>query len=191
VPLEIDLRKGNNIAGDENYWKRLYGSEAWEKSNRREREIMRRIKDESGKVAAPVGLGAGSTELLSGTAESWGLERGGADLHVVETDVYLEVTGPQVTSVRFEDTLWVRPDKIRNAMRHRYEHETWVIHWLERDGTLRVIHMDDQFFADVQDETFPEITMRRRGATERYVEIPAKQDCVRPWSALIDRLRSL
>jgi hypothetical protein len=175
---------------DPDYWKRLY-QEAWEKSDQREREIIRRIKDEAGKAAVPTGLGAGSTEFLAGTAESQGYEKGGADLHVVGTNVYLEVTGPQTSSVGHDAPLWVRPDKAKNAFDHRKEHETWVVHWLEKDGTLRVIHMDDEFFANVRDRTFPIVEPRIRGAKERYIEIPASDGCVRPWSDLIERLRSL
>jgi hypothetical protein len=176
--------------GDADYWKRLY-QQAWDKSDRREREIIRRIHEETGNVAIPVGLGAGSTEFFSGTASSQGYERGGADLHVVETNVYLEVTGPQTASVGHDEPLWIRPDKAKNAFDHRHEHETWVVHWLEKDGTLRVIHMGDGFFANIRERVFPIVERTIRGARERYVEIPAEHDFVRPWSDLIERLRSL
>ncbi len=125
---------------DADYWKKLY-RQAWDKSDRREREIIRRINEETGKVAIPVGLGAGSTEFLSGTAASRGYERGGADLHVAGTNVYLEVTGPQSAYVGHDAPLWVRPDKAKNAFDHPHEHETWVVHWLEKDGTLRVMDL--------------------------------------------------
>lgn len=184
------IRAGGDVVGDPDFWKKRYRP-GWEASDRREREIIRRIKDEAGKVAVPVGLGAGSTEFLSGTAESQGYEKGGADLHVAETNVYLEVTGPQTDRVGHAEPLWVRPDKAKNAFDHRKDHETWVVHWLEKDGTLRVIHMDNGFFANIRNRVFPIVDRTIRGARERYVEIPANHGCVRPWSDLIERLRSL
>jgi hypothetical protein len=174
---------------DADYWKRLY-QQSWAMADQRERAIIERIQREAGKIAIFVGLGAGSADFLSGTAASQGFEKGGADLQVVDTNTYLEVTGPQVKSVTRDKPLWLRPDKIDNARAHP-EHDTWVVHWLERDGTLRVIHLDQEFFQSYDKKELPIVTPRIRGAVERYVEIPAQHRYVQPWAALIGYLKKL
>ena len=174
---------------DEDYWKRLY-QQSWAVADQRERAVIERIQQETGKVATFSGLGAGSAEFLSGTAASQGFEKGGADLYVVDTNIYLEVTGPQVRSVTLDKPLWLRPDKIENARAHP-EHDTWVIHWLERDGTLRVIRLDQEFFQSYDNREFPIVTPRIRGAVERYAAIPAQHRYVQPWAALITYLKKL
>ncbi len=175
---------------DEDFWKKRY-QHTWERSDQRERAIIERVREESGKLAVAAGLGASSTEYLSGSAASRGYERGGADLQIADTDIYLEVTGPQTPAVPFTAPLWVRPDKIDNAREHYPEHETWVVHWLEKDGTLRVIKLDQDFFDELDQGAFPIVNPWIRGTRETFYEIPADHPCVRPWSELIERLREL
>lgn len=174
---------------DADYWKRLY-QQSWEKADQRERAIIERIGKEAGKTVTLVGLGAGSSEFLSGTAASQGYEKGGADLQVLKTNVYLEVTGPQTRSITADKPLWVRPDKIENAKEHA-DHDTWLIHWLERDGTLRVIHFDSKFFQLYERRTFPIVRPNIRGTIETYVEISAQHSVVQPWTTLIGYLKNL
>ncbi len=163
----------------ENYWKERY-KHTWKKSNQRERAVIRRIREEAGRLVVAAGLGAGSAEYLSGSAASRGYERGGADLRVGDTSVYLEVTGPQTTGVLRSAPLWVRPDKIENARRHYPERETWVVHWLQRGDTLRVIKLDQDFFDELDLRVFRTVTPMIRGTRERYCEIPANHPCVKP-----------
>jgi hypothetical protein len=59
---------------DEDYWKERY-QHTWERSDQRERAIIERIRQEADKLAVAVGLGAGSTEYLSGSAASCGYVR--------------------------------------------------------------------------------------------------------------------
>ncbi len=135
------------------------------------------------------GLGAGSTGFLSGSAASQEYERGGADLFIVGTNIYLEVTGPQLRGVPLSDPQWVGPDKIESARSHFPERVTFVIHWLEKDGTLRVIRLREPFFKLVDEGVFPIIHPLIRGVRETYVAIPTTHPCVRPWSAFIQWLR--
>lgn len=175
---------------DADFWKRRY-RHAWNTASRREQVIMERIREATGRAVVPTGLGAGSTAYLPGTAQSRGYERGGADLQVVDSNVYLEVTGPQSPHVLSTAPLWLRPDKIANARAHHPAHETWLVHWLERDGTLRVIHLDDAFFGAVDQRTLRTVTPAIRGTPETYVEIPARHPLVQPWDVLVERIKHL
>lgn len=175
---------------DADFWKQRY-QHSWSKAEQRERAIQERILQEAGKQVEFVGLGAGSDEYLSGSAASQGYERGGADLHIVGTNVYLEVTGPQTKSVSLSEPLWIRPDKVTNARNHFPKYDTWVIHWLERDGTVRVIHLNERFFELVDNGTFPITRQTIRGTTETYFTISASHPCVQLWSVLIQRLKML
>ncbi len=132
----------------------------------------------------PWGLGAATSDFLSGTAASHEHERGGPDLWVVETNVFLEVTGPQTKAVSPAEPLWVRPDKLEHARTHP-EQDICVIHWLERDGTLRVIHLDQRFFGYLDRGEFPIVHPRLKGELESYCEIPANHPCVREWEVFI------
>ena len=67
---------------DPNYWKNRYKGNSWEIASRRGSEISNLIKKTTGKKVVPVGFGEGSTEFLSGSAESRGHEIGDPDLHV-------------------------------------------------------------------------------------------------------------
>lgn len=173
-----------------NFWKDQY-QHAWDAASKREKAIIARIKQATGLTAIPVGLGAGLDEYIPGTASSRGFEKGGADLQIEDTNLFLEVTGPMTKSVPRNAPLWLRPDKIENAKLHYPERETWVIHWLERDETLRVIKLDESFFENVEKRTFQTVHPCIRGQVETYVEIPASHECVKPWEALIRRIKEL
>ena len=173
---------------DANYWKERY-KDMWGAASRRERAVAERIHQETGRVVVPVGLGTGTSAYLSGSARSHGREKGGADLRVEGTPVYLEVTGPHSPRVPLAAPLWLRPDKVRNARDHCADHETWIVHWLEQAHTLRVIRLDADFFACCDAGEFRIVTPQIRGTPETYLEVPANHTCVRAWQALIDRLR--
>ena len=175
---------------DPDFWKQQY-QHAWAKASEREKTIKARILNESGKQVELVGLGAGSTDFLSGTAASQGYQKGDADLYVVGTNIFLEVTGPQSKVVRLEDPLWVRPDKVTSARTHLPSHETWVVHWLERDGSLRVIPLNEAFFDLLDRNVFSIVHPVIRGVRETYLAIPASHFCVKSWDALIARLKQL
>lgn len=98
---------------DKNYWKEAY-KEYWEISSKKEIFVKELIESKTGFKTLEVGLGAGSEDFLSGSASDYGLTRGDADLYVIIPDTYVEVTGPNI-SVKPEDTLWIRPDKVKNS----------------------------------------------------------------------------
>ena len=175
---------------DFNYWKNQY-KDTWGQSSQRESAIAQYLEEATGRTIKPVGLGAGSTDFLSGSAADHGHAKGDADLVVVGTTLYLEVTGPLVPFVDIRADLWVRPDKVENARRNRGSHETWVVHHLPKNNLIRVVHFDDQFWQALDAGEFPIVTHRIRGVQERYRAIPATHSCVQPYSALIDRLKQV
>lgn len=78
---------------DENYWKDRYQS-TWDRSTQREAVLAEYLERKTGRQVEPCGLGAESTAYIAGSASKNGFEKGDADLHVVGTNVYIEVTGP-------------------------------------------------------------------------------------------------
>lgn len=173
-------------ATDENYWKERY-SDQWEASVVREREVQKRIEQDTGAEVELVGFGAGSTEYIRGSASRNGSECGGADLHVVGTTIFVEVTGPMQTQGQKSD-LWVRPDKARSAWRHRIERQTYVVHRDGAQGLWRVIPLGEELFAALQTREIPARSIEIRGATERYFCIPATSRFVKHWDFLIGEI---
>ncbi len=172
---------------DENYWKRQY-QPLRHKAGEREKTTAQIIQDLTGRKLKAVGLGAESEGFLPGSAASQGHERGGADYAVIGTDIYLEVTGPNVT-VPLSDPLWLRPDKIANARSHFPERDTWVVHCLQRD-TIRVVQLDERFFSAYERGKYATVHPIIRGAPETYVAIPADDESVQDFAALIDHIKS-
>lgn len=172
---------------DFDYWKKQYQA-TWAASSSREAAVAASIEAATGLKVVPVGLGAGSSEFLSGPAAARGLEKGDADLAVKDTSIRLEVTGPLVASVDRSQPLWVRPDKLANARRNA-THEVWIIHHLPKDNLLRVIPLDARFWQSLDAGEFPTVTPTIRGVLERYHSIPAAHACVRPFTDLIARLK--
>jgi hypothetical protein len=175
---------------DSDYWKRRY-EHSWKKAASKEEAIINLIKTETGLDAVPIGLGATSDEFLSGSASSYGFERGGADLEIVGTNIHLEVTGPLSKSVKPEAPLWIRPDKVSSADRARPAIETWVIHHLAYNNLLRVVPLDGVFFGHYKAGHFKIAHPFIRGTRETYLELSAQHVCVRPWAALIERLQEI
>ncbi|HSJ57129.1 MAG TPA: hypothetical protein VLC95_08105 [Anaerolineae bacterium] len=173
---------------DEDFWKERY-QDRWGAASQREVMVARLLEEEVGcTVAAGPGLGAGSAEYLPGAAHRHGAERGGADLHVVGTNVYVEVTGPLAASVGPEADLWIRPDKIESALAHP-ERDHWIVHALHDNQTLRVIHLDAGFERAHQNGRFELVTPTIQGVQERYVAVPARSGYVEPIGILVDHLR--
>jgi len=172
---------------DVNFWKKQY-KETWGQSSQRETAIAEYLAHESGKKIEPVGLGAGSTDFLPGSASALGHVKGDADLIVVGTSIYLEVTGPLVSSVDQNQDLWVRPDKVANANKNRISHETWVVHHVPKNDLIRVVPLNSKFWQALEAGDFPIVTPRIRGMQERYHAIPAIHSCVKSCSVLVQRL---
>ena len=122
---------------DENYWKSRY-SNTWNAASKREAYIASLIEQKTGKKVQLTGLGAGSTEFISGSAARHGQEKGAPDLNIVGTNIYIEVTGPQSNYVKSHAPLWVRPDKVAHAEKNLSNQKTWVVHCLADNETIRV-----------------------------------------------------
>ena len=137
---------------DFDYWKKQY-KETWGQSSQRETGIAEYLAQASGKKIAPAGLGAGSADFLSGSASAHGHAKGDADLVVVGTNIYLEITGPLVLSVDKDQDLWIRPDKVANA-KSSVAHETWIVHHLPKNDLIRVVPLGDEFWQSLKMATF-------------------------------------
>jgi hypothetical protein len=174
----------------DDYWKNKY-EHTWDPASRREKKIAELIQQKTGSEVVLTGLGAGSTEFLSGNASSHGYEKGAPDLHVVGTNIYLEVTGPLSNKVGRDAPLWIRPDKVENARKHYPEHETWLVHCLAKDFTLRVINLNSNFFNQLDKGRFKVIHPWIRGTEETYLAIPASHSYVQSWETLLEKLREI
>lgn len=171
------------------YWKRAY-QDKWPSANQREREVAARITLETNLILIRNGLGAESTEFLSGNASTRGYEKGEPDYRVEDNNIYIEVTGSLSPETSENAPLWIRPDKIENAKSHIEDHETWVVHCLT-NGLWRVILLDKSFHDGVSSGKYPLRDVDIRGRKETYRSIRSNADVVKPFSALIERLKNL
>ncbi|MHA1381319.1 MAG: hypothetical protein ACTSRG_23370 [Candidatus Helarchaeota archaeon] len=174
---------------DPDYWKKRY-SPLWGKSSSREKTIKKIIEDETGATLVDSGLGAGSKNFFPGPAVEHGYHKGDADYDIPDKKIRIEVTGPLVKNITQDQPLWIRPDKIENARKHLPDEETWVVHHLMRDNTIRVVNLDDDFFKRLDRGDFELIHPYIRGTEETYYLILASDPCVREFDVLIDRIKT-
>lgn len=164
---------------DNNYWKNAYQN-TWDQSSERENFIVNWIKESTGLTAEVIGLGAGTSDYIDGSANENGYEKGDADLHIIDTNIYIEVTGPLTKSVPVYSALWFRPDKFENAIRNMTNgHDTFFAHHCPSGDLWRIIHIDDNLAQRYQRGEFRVVTPRIRGRLERYVEIPSNDICIK------------
>lgn len=175
---------------DKNYWKEAY-KDSWDISSQKEKLIKELIEDLTGYKVHEVGLGAGSIELIDGSAKDNNLEKGDADLYVDECDTYVEVTGPNVITL-FDAPLWVRPDKLKNAYRklkkNKGKHHIIVHVQIVKGSLIRLIRgivLNAEFFDRVKGKEFEIKEKIINGRTERYVVIPYKDKCIQPIEDII------
>ena len=172
---------------DENYWKDRY-KEYWDVAKRKEENVKTLIESRCKCQCEYVGLGAGSTDYLSGSAKSQGFKKGGSDLHVKETNIFIEVTGPNTEKVGEEAALWVRPDKIQNAIDDP-NGDHWVVHVLKKNGHMRTIHLDKDFQKAFLGHEFEIIRPTIRYSEEKYVEIPSNSRFVEEIDSLLSTVK--
>ncbi len=130
------------MSKDYNYWKKKY-SFLWGKSASREEMVKTIIEEETGYKVEYHGTGAGTTEFIDGKSK----EKGSTDLHVIGTDIYIEITGPLSDKVREGSLLWFRPDKLNNAYLHRFDENTFLVNNFQEVGIWYIIHFDDDTIA--------------------------------------------
>lgn len=173
---------------DNNYWKNAYQT-TWDESSKRENFMVDWIKDNAGLTAEIIGLGAGTSDFIDGSASENGYEKGDADLHIINTNIYIEVTGPLTKSVSVNSALWFRPDKFENAIRNMTNgHDTFFAHHCPSGDLWRIIHIDDKLAQRYQRHEFRIVTPWIRGRQERYVEIPSNDICIKSLEYLKDYL---
>lgn len=157
---------------DKNFWKDRY-KDSWDKAAEKEKMVVQQIESITGKKVELYGLGAGSTEYLSGSATDHNSVKGDADLYLREVDIFIEVTGPNI-KVNSSDSLWIRPDKIQNALTkigNGIGKGHYVIHVIERKDNSQILIRVVPISAELSN--FPTINPRIRGTVETYKEIPS------------------
>lgn len=168
---------------DKNYWKDAY-KESWDAASTKEKSIKALIEAETGLKVVEVGLGAGTTDYISGSAKDHNLTKGDADLYIPEKDCYIEVTGPNIP-MNFNLPLWVRPDKLKNTfdkLKAGKGQIHVVFHVLTEKGTneikIRVINLDKKFFDFYNNNTFKVVNPTIRGRRETYIELPPEHEVI-------------
>lgn len=175
---------------DADFWKNAYRS-TWDVAARRENVVAQLIKDATGVELRANGLGTGSNEFISGSANANGFVKGDADFCIPEFDIYIEVTGPLSDRVPRDSALWIRPDKIANAIANIDKgHKTFIVHHCPSADLFRCIAIDEDFVRMYANKhEFRMVYPFIRGNTEQYVEISAHHRCVRQFDYLINYIR--
>jgi hypothetical protein len=166
-----------------NYWKDKY-KDFWDDAAKKEENVKKLIEKECKCKCRFVGLGAGSTNYLPGSAKLQGFKKGGSDLHVEGTSIFIEVTGPNTDRVGEDAALWIRPDKIQNALADS-ENDHWVVHVLKKNAHMRTVHMNEDLKIAFKKGELKIITPTIRCAEEKYVEIPAASKYVEEIGSLV------
>lgn len=174
---------------DENYWKEAY-KDTWNQSSERENRLKAYIEKLTGKTLSDNGLGAGTSDYISGSAARNGYQKGDADLFVNGTNIYIEITGPLVPTVKSTAPLWFRPDKINNAVKN-YNHDVFFAHHCMAEDLWRIIHVDDEFKQRFRNYEFEVVTPVIRGRKERYVEIQVTDRCIKKLDYLIEYIKGI
>ena len=177
---------------DADYWKKNY-SFLWEKSSEREESIKKIIEEKTGFILEPFGLGAQSSDFLSGNAKSYDKEKGSPDYHVKGTNVYIEVTGSYSNFTKAGDDIWIRPDKLAYASGHASEQEEFFVFVFSAAKVAYVIHFNQetidyarQAFIDKSDYQLESHFIR--GVEEHYCAIHSNTKYVKDLNFLIQYL---
>ena len=145
------------MSGNPNYWKDIY-EPYWKASSTREETIKTIIEEKTGMTVEYVGVGAGSVEYIEGKSK----EKGIPDLHIVGTDIFIEVTGPLSKNVKNGAPLWFRPDKLKHVFDNCYNENIFFINHFNGDNTLHIIHFNSETmkYAKKSKETETDYTSR-------------------------------
>ena len=176
---------------NDNYWKDRY-QHLWKEASQKE-EILRMILHEAtGLSLIATGLGATTSDYISGSAASNNNEKGSPDFRIAGTNVFVEVTGPISSKARPEAGLWLRPDKLNYAYKYRNTAEEFFALFFPAADKWYVIHADQAFFNHVfahkGRDDYHIITPTIRGSREKYVNISFRNPFVRDLQYLIDFL---
>lgn len=105
-------------------------------------------------------------------SENEAKDEGGSDLHVIDTNIFIEVTGPNIERVGEEAALWIRPDKIAHAITHP-ENDHWIVHVLKKNFYIRTVRITNDFKEDFKKGLFEIVHPTIRGTEETYAAVPA------------------
>lgn len=173
---------------DYDFWKKKYQS-SWKESSRKEERIIQIIEKNCSCVCVKVGLGAGSQSFLSGSASSRGFKKGGSDLLIRGSNIFVEVTGPNTEKISVTQDLWLRPDKIQYAIDDPFK-DCWLAHVLKKDFVVRVIHFNNRFKNDYQNNVFRLIYPFFGDSTETMVSIPSTSYHVQGFDVLLNVIKN-
>lgn len=192
----IGVNHQNKDIMDKHYWKNAY-KDSWEVAASKEKAIKNIIEKETGYEVVEIGLGAGKTEFIEGSANDNKLTKGDADLYVKEKECYIEVTGPNI-KMGIKKPLWVRPDKLRNAYDKLKKGEGKlhvVVHVLtqpDNETVIRVIVLDSLFYDHlINNKSFNQVHPSINGREETYYEIPPEHETIISLEEFVQRLKDL
>ncbi|WP_152968804.1 hypothetical protein [Ardenticatena maritima] len=167
---------------DPNYWKKKYKG-MWKIASQREEKVKKYLEEQGFKIEF-FGLGSGTEEFLEGSADKYGYKKGEPDLWVVDTNIFIEVTGTNSPYVKKSAPLWIRPDKIESA-KNDPSRDVWLVHVLDRENLLRCIQI-----SNLPLNKFNKKVKIIRGAREVYIEISATDPVVHPIKKLVEYIRA-
>ena len=176
---------------DADYWKRAYQA-TWDLASAREKALSQYVMDTTGVELVVNGLGAESNKFISGSAASNGFTKGDADFSIPQYDIYIEVTGPLTDRVSINSELWIRPDKIENAIANLSNgHKTFIVHHCPSQNLWRCIAVNPAFVQMYANKhEFPMKYPTIRGRVERYVSISAHHRCIHKIEYMIKYIKA-
>lgn len=177
---------------DYNYWKNKYQS-LWKDANKREEIVKKVIEEETGLCLEYYGLGAGDEAYLDGSASVNKSEKGEPDLHIINTNIFIEVTGSFSKITKAGDPLWFRPDKLNYAYTHRDTHDAFLVNNFFYADRWYVIHLSDDFWQDVKTnkKDYQKISPTIRGTKEQYVQINGDNPYIQDFTSLLQYLHEI
>lgn len=180
---------------DKDYWKKKYSS-LWDKSSKREEVLKIFLENETGLEIEYYGEGAGSSKYIHGSAKDNGFKKGAPDLHIIGTDIYIEVTGSFSGKTKAGDDLWFRPDKLNYAHMHLYDQNEFLANNFVNAQEWYVIHYDEDLVRDIfekksNNKDYISKEVEIRGSNEKYIAIKSNNPNVKTLSDLVTYLRSV
>lgn len=180
---------------NDNYWKDQY-RQFWDAASVKEKAFKAIIENETGTELEPFGLGATSSDYLSGNAAMYGKEKGAPDFKIKGCNIFIEITGPFLNTVRPESGLWIRPDKLDYAERHMDDADEFFALYFPSITDWVIVRTDRVFFERKmwmaqRGNGYKILNPLIRGVRETYVEIPYSDPAVHDLQYLIDYINQV
>lgn len=168
------------------HWKDRY-QDLWGTANERE-ELVKQLLEDYGYDVEYFGFGAGDDGYIKAQPEAHGYEKGDPDLKITDRSVFIEVTGTDVASVRPEYDIWIRPDKLENALNHP-ERMNWVVHVLNHEELIRGIYLTEKRCEHLLEDGKRVKKRTQQMAKEEFIAIDPSKDCVREIDGVLVEMR--